>query len=63
MKLIQFLFGKKPDIFNKNGKVEHQRKKNVWKDWKNRYINGKEYDWKKHSGIRYTKDDPPSSRQ
>ncbi len=56
MKLMDFLFGKKPNIFNKTGKVEHQLKENAWSEWKNRYIQGKEYNWKKHSGMRYVED-------
>ena len=63
MKLMNFLFGKRPDIFNKKGEVEHQLKGNSWSEWKNRYIQGKEYNWKKHSGIRYTRDNPSSSEQ
>ena len=58
MKLTRFLFGKKPDIFNKKGDVSHQLKGDSWEKWKNRYTHGKEYDWSKHSGIRYTQNTP-----
>ena len=51
---MSFLFGKKPDIFNKKGKVTHQLKGDSWSEWKNRYTQGREYDWKKHNGMRYT---------
>ena len=50
MKLLDFLFGKKPPIFNKKGTVEHQLKKNSWSKWKNRYIENPENDWRQHSG-------------
>ncbi len=56
MKLMNFLFGKKPDIFNKKGRVEHKLKKNSWSEWKNRYTHGQEYDWKHHSGTKYTQE-------
>ena len=56
MKLLNFLFGKKPDIFNKRGMVEHQLKGDSWSLWKNRYTHGRDYDWTKHSGIKYTED-------
>ncbi len=56
MKLLRFLFGKKPDIFSEKGDVNHQLKGDSWEKWKNRYTHGKEYDWSKHSGIRYTQD-------
>ena len=55
MKIMRLLFGKKPDIFNKKGEVEHTLKTNSWEEWKNRYVHGKEYNWNRHSGMRYTK--------
>ena len=56
MKWLNFLFGKKPDIFNKEGQVEHQLSPKLWKDWQNRFAEGQEYDWTQHSGKRiYTK--------
>ncbi len=52
MKLMNFLFGKKPDIFNKKGQVEHQLKKESWEEWENRYKEGREYDWTQHTGCK-----------
>lgn len=60
---MDFLFGKKPNIFNKTGKVEHKLKENSWSEWKNRYIQGKEYNWKKHSGMRYVEDTKSDKKQ
>ena len=54
MKLLNFLFGKKPGIFNKKGRVEHRLEDRSWAEWKNRYTEGIEYDWKNHSGTKYT---------
>ena len=50
MKWLNFLFGKKPDIFNKKGQVEHQLNKDLWEKWQNRFAEGQEYDWTQHSG-------------
>jgi len=61
MKILKFLFGKKPDIFNQKGQVEHDLKKKSWEDWKDRYSHGSEYDWSRHSGTRYTKYKKPLS--
>ena len=54
-KIKDFLFGKKPDIFNKSGEVQHQLKKNSWQEWENRYLEASEYDWNQHSGTNYNK--------
>ncbi len=53
MKLLDFLFGKKPPIFNKKGHVEHELKGDSWAKWKDRYRYGSEYDWRKHSGMQF----------
>ena len=61
---MNFLFGKKPDIFNKKGHPQHNLKESTWKGWKKRYSEGQEYDWSKHSGMRYTEESPtPTSPQ
>ncbi len=56
MKLLDFLFGKKPPIFNKKGMVEHQLKGKSWSEWKNRYIESPENDWRQHSGKSFNKE-------
>ena len=50
MKLLDFLFGKKPPIFDKKGMVQHQLKEKSWSEWKDRYIESPENDWRHHSG-------------
>lgn len=45
-----FLFGKDPDIFDKDGRVVHTLPQDVWKAWENRF-KSPEYDWRKHSGV------------
>ena len=54
MKIMKLLFGKKPDIFNTKGDVEHKLNTNTWEEWKKRYLHGKEYNWNRHSGMRYS---------
>ena len=48
-KLMDFLFGKKYPVFNKEGEIEHSRKKS-FEEWKSRYKNSPERDWRNHSG-------------
>ena len=55
---MNFLFGKKPDIFDEKGEIEHKHQKNMWSEWKKRYTEGQEYNWKKHSGLRYSPETP-----
>ena len=50
--ILHFLFGKMPDIFSQKGEVEHTRNSHSWSQWKRRYINGSEYNWKQHEGMR-----------
>lgn len=54
MKLLEFLFGKKPDIFDENGKVRHKLPETLWNKWEKRFKTS-EYNWHKHSGMRKTK--------
>lgn len=57
-KLLQFLFGKSPQIFNRKGRVEHDIGKTRWNQWTERF-NKPEYDFKQHKG-RDAKDTNPS---
>ena len=59
-KLMDFLFGRFPKIFNKEGAVCHNLSQNRWNQWKDRYKKGHEYNWKRHKG---TRREPPSSLQ
>ena len=46
---MDFLFGKKYPIFNEDGEIEHSRK-DRFEEWKSRYKNSSERDWRNHSG-------------
>lgn len=48
--LLDFLFGKEAQIFNKKGEVEHQFPKKKWEDWQKRYFSQAEYNWRNHKG-------------
>ena len=61
MKIMDFLFGKKANIFDENKEVRHKLKKSYWQEWKNRYLHGQEYDWKRHSGTNF-KNETPKNR-
>lgn len=49
-KILQFLFGKSPEIFNKKGFVQHDLGKKKWTDWTDRFAKNPEYDFMKHRG-------------
>ncbi|MCB0343185.1 MAG: hypothetical protein H6626_03290 [Pseudobdellovibrionaceae bacterium] len=51
-KVLDFIFGKSPKIFDKDGQVRHELGKQTWENWKNRYIAGEEFNWKNHSGTK-----------
>ncbi|MGI9549372.1 MAG: hypothetical protein ACR2M7_05325 [Bdellovibrionales bacterium] len=46
---MNFLFGKKYPIFNKEGKIQHRRDL-FFKEWKERYTQDSNKNWKNHSG-------------
>ena len=48
-KIMEFLFGKKYPIFNKEGEIEHPRKK-FFKEWKESYKQNPEKNWRNHKG-------------
>ncbi|HMN69625.1 MAG TPA: hypothetical protein PKC28_13875 [Bdellovibrionales bacterium] len=50
-KLLDFLFGKNPDIFDAHGTVVHKLPPEKWKAWKDRFESG-EYDWRQHRGTK-----------
>ena len=49
-KLLDFFFGKDPEIFNAEGKVEHKLPKTYWEKWQARFRENPEYNWRLHSG-------------
>jgi hypothetical protein len=49
-KVIDFLFGKEPDIFDDKGRVLHKLPKKKWDDWNDRLVKGKDYNWREHTG-------------
>lgn len=51
-KILDILFGKSPKIFDKDGKVRHELKKEQWAAWNNRYQQGSEYNWRNHTGTK-----------
>lgn len=51
-KLLDFLFGKAPKIFDADGTVRHDLPKEKWDAWQARYLRGDEYNWRNHTGTR-----------
>ena len=60
--ILGFLFGTDTNIFNKNGRVEHDLGKKKWEDWNNRLKKNPNYDFKKHKGLEKDKKTAPSAR-
>jgi hypothetical protein len=49
-KILDFLFGKSPDIFDAEGGVMHKLPPEKWKTWRERFEKNKEFDWRQHRG-------------
>ena len=49
-KIMEFLFGKKYPIFNKEGEIAHSRK-GFFKQWKASYKKSPEKNWRNHKGM------------
>ena len=49
-KILEFLGGKPPKIFNKEGEVQHELGEKRWREWKERNQDNPEYNWKQHAG-------------
>ena len=45
-----FLFGKKPDIFDEQGRVLHKHPKKKWDAWQNKFKTDAGYNWRNHTG-------------
>jgi hypothetical protein len=51
MGILDFLFGAKPKLtFTDKGRVLHNHTEKKWEDWKNRFKQNSDYNWKRHSG-------------
>lgn len=48
--VLDFLFGKDPDIFDDNGNVIHKHPKKKWEAWANRMKLDPTYNWRHHTG-------------
>lgn len=60
--VLNFLFGKKPDIFDAQGNVVHKLPEDRWQAWRDRFDKNKNYDWRHHKGTeREFKKSPPKT--
>ncbi|MFP5519762.1 MAG: hypothetical protein ACLGGX_07655 [Bdellovibrionia bacterium] len=57
--VLDFLFGKEPDIFDEKGRVSHKHPKKKWDAWANRIKADPQYNWRNHSGVTGT---PPKKK-
>ncbi len=51
-KVLGFLFGKSPDIFDEKGNVVHKFSAEKWQAWRDRFEKNAEFDWRKHQGTK-----------
>jgi hypothetical protein len=58
-KVLDFLFGKDNNVFNKKGKVEHDLGQPKWTQWTHRFSENPKYDFTKHHGRDMKKADAP----
>jgi hypothetical protein len=49
--VLNFLFGKDPNIFDKDGRVVHPFSEEKWKNWDDRIKASPDFDWKNHVAI------------
>lgn len=52
-KILHFMFGRPPQIFDAKGNVVHQLPEDRWKAWRERFQKP-EYDWHTHRGTERT---------
>ncbi|MBC7371780.1 MAG: hypothetical protein H7326_09450 [Bdellovibrionaceae bacterium] len=54
-RVLDFFFGKDPDIFDEKGNVSHKLPKKKWDSWHNRTKTDPEYNWRNHTGAAGTR--------
>lgn len=51
-KILSFLFGKLPDLFDEKGEIHHELPKEKWDSWNKRYFSDPDKNWRNHSGTK-----------
>ena len=49
-KILGFIVGKSPDIFDADGNIVHQFPPEKWQAWNDRFQKSKDYNWRQHKG-------------
>lgn len=49
-KILSFIFGKEPDIFDPRGDVVHKHPRKKWDLWQNKFKTDPQYNWRNHTG-------------
>ena len=49
-RLLEFLFGRSPDVFDKEGEIDLRLPDQVWTNWARRYWQN-EFNWRRHQGV------------
>lgn len=61
-KILDFLFGKGPNVFDPQGRIRHDLPKSKWEAWNNRYQLGSEFNWRNHVGMKAGGESPNKSK-
>lgn len=56
--VLDFLFGKEPEIFDDKGRVQHNFPQEKWDAWHQRTKMDPQYNWRNHSGVSAGKSRP-----
>ncbi len=51
-KILDFLFGHDPEIFDEKGQVRHRLPPKVWTQWKDRTKSSPSTNWRQHAGTK-----------
>lgn len=54
-RILDFLFGKDPDIFDDQGNVRHNLPDKTWDAWQNRTKSDPQNNWRNHTGTKFKK--------
>lgn len=60
--VLDFLFGKDPDIFDERGNVLHKHPKKKWDAWHNRIKLDANYNWRHHTGTQTSDQQNPPKK-
>ena len=52
MNILSLFFGSPPDIYDAKGTIVHKLPEDRWADWKKRFSQNSDLDWRNHQGTK-----------